>query len=610
VAVDPDAVAAGGIGMITNTATVASESPDSNLSNNTATEVTTVLDSADLRVTKLCKPDRPLRAGETATCTIYVDNFGPSTARDVTLTDANVSNGSFTVTSVTPSQGTCDPPPPPLPWTVPAPGTATIVCDLGDLDPASSSTTGRATVTVQVKANEAQDINNIADAISDTPDPDISNNQAQDSISVTAVADLQICKFDTPGQTGCTGTATALAGPDPVIAGNTVQYEILVTNVGPSTAANVVVEDVLPAQVSIVSVSSSAGTCNAGVPGDPFLPTTCTFDSMPSGSTHVIWIVVQVKPDTLGLIHNDARVSSDTFDPDNSDNLATTTTTVNTSADLLIGKLGPPDHVAGTVRTYQLVVRNDGPSVARNVVVRDFLPAGMQALSATVLEAEGAVCEIVSDTGPNRRVLCDLGDLPPDTADQRHIFIDVLVDPAVLDGTILTNTAEVLSWPRAPVQPTPDPDPANNTASAIVEVDTLADLAITKATDRDLFKPSTTVKYTIRVTNNGPSDAQNVVVVDMLPPAKTGYRVFDTGYLYDPDGCLLGGTALAPTLRCDFGTLAAGASIQFDLYFRVVGNKGEVTNTVTVRSTTVDPNLANNTAVRKNLIQGKDTGKR
>jgi uncharacterized repeat protein (TIGR01451 family) len=150
----------------------------------------------------------------------------------------------------------------------------------------------------------------------------------------------------------------------------------------------------------------------------------------------------------------------------------------------------------------------------------------------------------------------------------------------------------------------------NNVDNVSMTIDAVADLAITKTTDRDLFKPSTTVKYTIKVTNNGPSDAQNVVVVDMLPPTKTGYRVFDTGYLYDPDGCLPGGTALAPSLRCEFGTLAAGASIQFDIYFRVVGNKGEVTNTVTAASDTADPNAANNTAVRKNLIQGKDTGKR
>ena len=65
-----------------------------------------------------------------------------------------------------------------------------------------------------------------------------------------------------------------------------------------------------------------------------------------------------------------------------------------------------------------------------------------------------------------------------------------------------------------------------------------------------------------------------------------------------------------PTLTCEVPTLAAGASISFDLYFHVIGNKGTVTNTVTVVSTTADPNTIDNTAVRKNLIQGKNTGPR
>ena len=48
-------------------------------------------------MTKLCKPDAPMRAGNIATCTILVDNLGPSDARDVVLTDTHVSDGTFTI---------------------------------------------------------------------------------------------------------------------------------------------------------------------------------------------------------------------------------------------------------------------------------------------------------------------------------------------------------------------------------------------------------------------------------------------------------------------------------------------------------------------------------
>ena len=62
--VDPDLVAVndGPLGIV-NTVTVASTTPDDDLSDNSDTEGTIVEDRADLRLTKLCKPDRELLAG-------------------------------------------------------------------------------------------------------------------------------------------------------------------------------------------------------------------------------------------------------------------------------------------------------------------------------------------------------------------------------------------------------------------------------------------------------------------------------------------------------------------------------------------------------------------
>ena len=46
-------------------------------------------------------------------------------------------------------------------------------------------------------------------------------------------------------------------------------------------------------------------------------------------------IVVRVDPSFLGVLGNNAVVSADTYDPDNANNLATTATTVEGSADLI-----------------------------------------------------------------------------------------------------------------------------------------------------------------------------------------------------------------------------------------------------------------------------------
>ena len=75
------------------------------MTDNQATATTIVNEEADLRLSKECKPDQPLLVGGTATCTIVVENLGPSTARNVEVIDKHVSNGTFTIGTVTTTAG-------------------------------------------------------------------------------------------------------------------------------------------------------------------------------------------------------------------------------------------------------------------------------------------------------------------------------------------------------------------------------------------------------------------------------------------------------------------------------------------------------------------------
>lgn len=63
------------------------------------------------------------------------------------------------------------------------------------------------------------------------------------------------------------------------------------------------------------------------------------------------------------------------------------------SANLTMSKSGPSNALAGDVITYQLVVGNNGPDAANGAAVRDALPSGLTALSATCANAiNGAAC--------------------------------------------------------------------------------------------------------------------------------------------------------------------------------------------------------------------------
>jgi uncharacterized repeat protein (TIGR01451 family) len=555
---------------VNDVATVVSDTPDPDPSDNQATGSVTFFEEADLKVTKLCKPDDELLAGETATCTIFVDNLGPSDASSVHLTDVNVSNGAFSFGSISASQGSCDPP-----------AAGVVECDLGTIAAMSPTESGRATVVIEITATEAMDINDVATVVSSTFDPDLSNNQAEDGVSVTAVSDLALVK-----------TAT----PEPVIAGEDLTYTLTVTNNGPSTVVNVLVDDALPLGVSIISVSGTGGaSCVAGQPGNPLLRTSCAFDSLAPGASETMTVIVTVDPSVLGIIHNDARVVSDVFDPDNSDDFASENTTVNAEADLSISKTDFSDPVvAGTPMTYELTVVNNGPSDAVGVVVEDALPNEVVFQSATISNGAGT-CVLLAV--PPNTVSCQLDTVAPNAGSPVLIYIDVLVKADTPDGTVLTNDSSVTSS-------TTDPDGGNNTSSQDTDVNAVADLQITKTSDLEIYSPKETIVYTIEVTNLGPSDAQDVEVVDVLPLSPDTKKVV---YQFDNGGCTL--DADTNVLTCPQGMLAAGATVSFEVHIDVKGELGLITNDVTVSTTTFDPNLANNAASKDVLVEGSNGNK-
>ena len=543
----------GGPVSIANTANVSSgEAVDPNPADNSATAVVIVNDQADLVVSKVCDPSVP--AGQTAHCTVFVDNTGPSDARSVTLTDQSTSGGSFTLTAVTPSQGTCTPV-----------VSGNFTCNLGNLPAGSVSTPGRATVQISYSATEAQTINDLASAVSATPDPDTSNTAANSTIAYTAVADLRITSFT--------------SSPSPVTAGSTLTYTATVQNFGPSTAVNVVYKQALPAGVTVKSVTSTpAGTpCQAGIPGDPLSPATCGFDVMIPGAVRTVIVVVTVKPQTTGILHSDANVSSSTFDPDNSNNFAHNDTPVVVHADIALSITGSPNPVvAGRTRTFTATGTTAGPSTARAVTLTETLPVGTTLAGTMISNGAVGTCALV--IGDPHTLVCQLNDLDPGAS--ATVFTTVNVASSVPNGTVLTLNGNVQTTSG-------DPNPTNNSASASATVNAVADLAITLS-GPSRYKPSTNVAYQLGMTNNGPSDAVNVVVIQNLPPPSIGHYVSDnSGGL-----CLLSGS----TLTCSLGTLPAGASRQIQVNYFVQGNPKLIISTASVSSSTADPNSPNNSA--------------
>ena len=580
--IDPGILGNANAKTIFNTVAVAADN-DTDTRNNTFTLGTIVEDRADLSVIKVCKPDLPAPAGTTGFCDIHVDNLGPSDARSVTLTDVLTSAQPFSVTGVSvdpAASGTCAP-------TSTGPVTqVTITCDLGT-EPAA----GRTTVHVEVSAADIAQVNDVATVTSATPDPNPANNTASGRVSFLGSADLSLNKI----------------GPATVVAGTSMTYTISVHNNGPSTAVGVFATDTLPGGLTFVSATPSVGACTNGQPGPRDLR--CGLGNLASGATATISVVSHVDPGVPAgtILFNEAVVTSDTSDPDNSNNRKSVSTTVSASADVSIAKVDSPDPViAGNLLTYTITVTNAGPSSAQNVKIQDPLPVGTTFVSGQ--DGNGnTVCALTQPP----TVVCTLGTLLPQQT--VTVFLTVKVSAALPPGTVLTNTATVSST-------TPDPDSSNNSATSSTTVNTSAELWLDKTGVKRSGNPSPVLVYTLTVNNKagcetdaqstvtpncgngGPSDATNIVVVDKLPldPKKIVVQFVSPQCVY---------TTATHTVTCTAPRVPAGESVSFVIEAQANGSVGTVDNTATLSSTTPDPVTANNTNSATVIVKG-GTGKK
>ncbi|MDU1421839.1 MAG: DUF11 domain-containing protein, partial [Clostridium botulinum] len=119
-----------------------------------------------------------------------------------------------------------------------------------------------------------------------------------------------------------------------------------------------------------------------------------------------------------------------------------------------------------------------------------------------------------------------------------------------------------------------------------LQIDPVADISIVKTANSDPVIPGEVLIYTIDVINEGPSDAQNVVLDDEIPST-----------IIDPEFSIDGGVTFNPWPTIyDIGTLLAG-EIRTILIRGTVASSatGIISNSANVISSTLDPDLNNNT---------------
>jgi uncharacterized repeat protein (TIGR01451 family) len=568
-------------GSIRNTANVtpAAGVLDSTSGNNSSFADTTINLVADVRVVKTAPAAvRPL---QTLSYNIVVSNTGPSAANGTNFSDSvSASLTGVTVTCSSATNGAVCP----TGLTVIANAINTTVPTL----PSGASVTF--TVSGQVVAGATGIISNTATIVPPVgvTDPKPDNNSSTVTTGVDAVADLTIVK----------------TAPSSVQAGGAISYSIVIANAGPSDAGGTSFSDAVPAVIGNITTScvSTAGTAALSVATCPSViavvgnSVSGTIPSLPAGSTVTVTINGTVSGSATGTISNTATLTPPPNVTDTTPiNTSTTTSSVVPVANLSILKTGPAAVNAGAGISYQLRIRNSGPSAANGASFSDAVPSSISGVVAScTLASNGAACPTSILVSGN--TVSGVVPTLPNSSELVITIVGTVAGSAV--GNIL-NTASI-----TPPTGTIDPDSTNNTSTATTPVNPVADVQITKIAPASVNAGSV-ISYLVRIVNNGPSAANDTVFTDNVPASIASISAncsSATGGAVCPSTVGVSGNSVSASIP----TLPAGGVVFFTISGTVLGNApASVSNTanVTVATGIIDPDPTNNTSTVATAVQ-------
>ena len=241
----------------------------------------------------------------------------------------------------------------------------------------------------------------------------------------------------------------------------------------------------------------------------------------------------------------------------------------------------------GSAASYTLSLTNVSTLGATGglVTVNDTLPFGITPTSAT---GTGWTCSVTGQT-----VSCTRSDALAIGGSYPSITVSATVTPQA--PATLTNTATLSGGG--------DVSPINDSGTDIVAVLSGADMSVTDSGSPNPVATNGSITYTIGVTDNGPSAADNATLVLPVPNA-TVFTSFTA-----PAGwsCSLPAVGGGGNVVCTNANLAAATPAAFTMVVKVatgVTNGTVITATATVSSSVQDTIPANNTATVTTIVGG------
>jgi len=602
-----------------------------------------------------------LLAGETLRYTITVKNVGNANATNVVLRDVLPANTTYVAGSTTlngaavgDSGGLS-----PLEngMLIHSPSNTTPGFIPAD---ASSSPANTATITFNVTVNTnvangtvisnqgfvtAPD-NGIVDYPSDDPGTLVANDPTRNIVGTGYIFDKTAANLTS----GVNPASTANPGErlrytlrfrttDQGLSGFRIYDDLEALNANPAFVPGTLTLVTYPAGADISGTSSTGGTKGTGVidirnmnvatNSEVVIQFDVTLASILANGT------VVSNQSTLRLTNGTVFATSDnpnvngTASPDVAGDEDPTRVTIASAPNFVVQKIstdltGDPNILlAGETLHYTITVKNAGNADATNVVLRDLVPpnttyvAGSTTLNGASVADSSGLSPLVNGMSIHSPANATPGLMPADASSSQAnvatITFNVVVDPNVVNGTVISNQGYVTALDNGLVdQPSDDPrtpianDPTRNVVGNLPLL--FAEKRVTLSVDLGspgVIDPGDVLRYTITVQNSAAIAATGVVLRDTVP-ANTAYVANSTRLnglpVGQPDagvsplsaGVNISSSNLTPPLPAPgSGTLSPGASavLQFDLQVNAGTPAGTVISNQALVGSTELPNL-------------------